>query len=352
MTNDNDGLSSTERLVRDKLRNAGILGPNSETTKTTVKRASTINNNINDSNTDSTKSINPDETEEKTPEELAAIFDNEKNKGIANAILATKPILNGKKEKEIDDRFLSLEDLPSNFYPYPDRDKILARPFAITELKLIARAIETGDSDFITQALDNCIDFPVTELTIVDYFYLYYWMRIQSYPNTPHYMEWKCDEMLADADEPDNKSSCDYENTTPLTQKELKVIYLDDLSFDYDQLDPRLDFPRVSLLQDLTLAQESKTAIQAGKNADAKFSLDDLVLVNAAKWIKAGTTLREKIEILEREPDLELYEIASKTNKAFEYGVYEYAMVKCGRCGAKRRYRVLLDAPRFFPFAD
>ena len=338
MIDENEGLSNIEQSIRDKLKKVGILGPNSETSKPTVRRPGTAPS--------LTASV-------EVPEDIVKLENlnvEPETSTLSNAVLATKPILQG-KVKEIDGRFLSLEDLPSNFYPY-ERKQLLIRPFAVTELKLIARAIETGDSDYITQAIDNCIDFPVTELTIVDYFYLYYWMRIQSYPNTPHYMEWKCDEVSSADDDEDDESVCGHENMTALTSKELKVIYLNDLQFDAKNLDPRLDFPRVSLLQDLSLAQESKTAIRSGKNKEATFSLDDLVLVNAAKWIKEGTTLREKIEILEKEPDLELYEIASKTNKAFEYGVYEYAMVKCGRCGAKRRYRVLLDAPRFFPFAD
>ena len=341
MTNENDGLTQLEQSIRDKLK-VGILGPNSETSKPTVRRPGSA------PSLTASAEVVPDDIVKRENLEV----ENLENTTLANAVLATKPIFQSKKIKEIDDRFLSLEDLPSNFYPYADRKQILIRPFAVTELKLIARAIETGDSDYITQAIDNCIDFPVTELTIVDYFYLYYWMRIQSYPNTPHYMEWKCDEVLSSDDDEDDERVCGHENMTALTSKELKVIYLNDLQFDAKNLDPRLDFPRVSLLQDLSLAQDSKTAIQSGKNKEATFSLDDLVLVNAAKWIKEGNTLREKIEILEKEPDLELYEIASKTNKAFEYGVYEYAMVKCGRCGAKRRYRVLLDAPRFFPFAD
>lgn len=247
------------------------------------------------------------------------------------------------REKIVDGRFQMLEDIASNFLPYESRNSILARPFSVVELKLIARAIETGDADFITQAIDNCVDIPVHELTITDYFHIYYWMRISSYPNTPHYMEWVCDE------EHDGQA-CNHENLTPLTQSELRVVYLSDLGYKPGDLDPRLDFPRVSLLQDLHLARESKELIAQKK--EAEFSLDDLVLINAAKWIKAGKTLRDKIKILEAQPDLELYELASKANKAYEHGVHESAFVKCGRCGAKRRYRVLLDAPRFFPFVD
>lgn len=265
---------------------------------------------------------------------------------VETTVLPTKvrPVTRA-KEKVIDGRFIVMEDLPSNFHPYPGRDHILVRPFSVTELKLIARSIETGDADFITQAIDNCVNIDVYDLVISDYFFLYYWLRIQSYPNTPHYMEWKCDEVK-------DSKTCDHENVTPLTQKELKVVYLNDLGFDSALLDPRLDFPRVRLLQDLNIAEADKKSLTDGAKKDVTFSMDDILLVNAAKWIKEGDTLREKIEILEAQGDLELYEKASKTNKALSFGVYEYAMVSCSRCGAKRRYRVLLDAPRFFPFVE
>jgi hypothetical protein len=113
--------------------------------------------------------------------------------------------------------------------------------------------------------------------------------------------------------------------------------------------DPRLDYPRVSLLEDLNTANEDKQALTAGKTAQA-FQLDDLVLVDAAKWIKEGDTIFDKIKILDSQPDLSLYEAASAANKALQYGVYEFTIVTCRGCGAKRRYRVLLDAPKFFPF--
>ena len=66
--------------------------------------------------------------------------------------------LRPKREKEIDSRFIRLEELPSDFLPYPDRDYLMVRPFSVKELKLIARSIETGNVDYITQAIDNCID--------------------------------------------------------------------------------------------------------------------------------------------------------------------------------------------------
>ena len=246
------------------------------------------------------------------------------------------------REKVIDSRFIRLEELPSDFLPYPDRQFIMVRPFSVKELKLIARSIETGNVDYITQAIDNCIDMDVYALTIPDYFYLYYWFRIESYPNTPHYMEWKCDEVK------DNQV-CGMENTSQLSRTDIKLVHLSsDLGFQ-GLTDPRLDYPRVSLLEDLNTANEDKLALTSGKTGQA-FQVDDLVLVDAAKWIKEGDTIFDKIKILDSQPDLSLYEAASAANKALQYGVYEFTIVTCRGCGAKRRYRVLLDAPKFFPF--
>lgn len=257
--------------------------------------------------------------------------------------------------KVIDNRFIRLEELPSNFYPYLGRSFIMVRPFSVLELKLIARSIETNSIDYITQAIDNCIDMDVYDLTIPDYFFLYYWFRIESYPSTPHYMEWVCDETSVVEEQ---TRTCGYENTTPLRKSDIKVVHLDDLEFKQSYIDPSLDFPRVRLLEDLTQASEDKSTYSKvltpddEDKLDTTFKLDDLLLVDAAKWIKDGDTIFDKLKILESQPDLALYELASKTNKAMQFGVYEYTIVSCGRCGAKRRYKVLLDAPRFFPFIN
>jgi hypothetical protein len=252
--------------------------------------------------------------------------------------------LRPKREKVIDDRFIRLEELPSEFLPYPDRQFIMVRPFSVKELKLIARSIETGNVDYITQAIDNCIDIDVYELTIPDYYYLYYWFRIESYPNTPHYMEWVCDETVKD-------KVCGYENTSQLTQASIKLVHLKtDLGFT-GITDTRLDYPRVSLLEDLNTANADRKALTK-KEQPEQFSLDDLVLVDAAKWIKEGRTIFDKLKILDQQRDLSLYESASAANKALQYGVYEFTTVTCRGCGAKRRYRVLLDAPKFFPFLE
>ena len=261
--------------------------------------------------------------------------------------------LRPQREKVIDSRFIRLEELPSDFLPYPDRQYIMVRPFSVKELKLIARSIETGNVDYITQAIDNCIDMDVYSLTIPDYFYLYYWFRIESYPNTPHYMEWKCDEVLAETDAVlENKTKvCGYENTSQLTRSDIKLVHLQsDLGFN-GLVDLRLDYPRVSLLEDLNTASDDKLALNKGRT-DTTFKMDDLVLVDAAKWISEGDTIFDKIKILESQPDLSLYEAAAAANKALQYGVYEFTIVTCRGCGAKRRYRVLLDAPKFFPFIE
>lgn len=257
-----------------------------------------------------------------------------------------------KKEKVIDNRYLRIEELPSNFHPYPGRTHIMVRPFSVQELKLIARSIEHNNVDYITQAIDNCIDMDVYQLTIADYFYLYYWFRIESYPNTPHYMEWTCDEPVKD-EKGEVVGTCGHENMSQLKKSDIKIIHLDDLNFDLSSLDDRLDFPRVKLLEDLTEANSDKVSYdKSGSDDKNTFKLDDLILVDAAKWLKEGTTIFDKLKFLEQQPSLELYEIANKANKALQFGVYEYTLVSCGRCGAKRRYKVLLDAPRFFPFID
>lgn len=241
-----------------------------------------------------------------------------------------------KVKPPIDSRYIELTELPSRFIPY-EAQSLYIRPFSVMELKLIARSVEQNSIDYISQAIDNCIDLDVYSLTIPDYFYLYYWLRIESYPNTPYYCKWECNEIQTD------ESVCGHQNISPLTQNEISISYLEENQQITNSL---LDYPRVRLLEDLTIAALEKNGIRK------LFSSDDLLLIEAAKWVKEGSTIFDKIKILEGQPDLSLYEAAIHLNQTVQYGVYEFTLVTCGRCGAKRRFKVSLDASKFFPFFD
>lgn len=252
--------------------------------------------------------------------------------------------------KETGDKHVTLETLPSDFHPYPFKE-LKIRPFGVTELKMVARAIEYKSNDYIRQAVDACINVPVDILTIPDYHFLWYWLRIESYPSTPYYMPWECDEPVKGEDgQVSEHAVCGHDNMSPLQRTSIETIHLKDVGFDPSNFDHRLDFPRVSLLSDLEEAEASRKKLQEQKELGAEeLSYADLMLVNAAKWVKEGKTIREKIAVLEAQGDLNLYEAALKVAKQLHYGVFEFAFVTCGRCGAKRRYRVSLDAPSFFP---
>lgn len=236
-----------------------------------------------------------------------------------------------------DPEFSDIGELPSKFLPYKF-NTLKMRSFRLPELRLIAKAHQHKDIYFVVRAVNNVIDVDVHELTIPDFIYILYRLRIDSYPKTPLYMPWKCDEELPVVVEGKKHKTktreCGHENLTPLMKSNMQVIYLDDCEGWENELPEYLDHPRVSVL----------ASIDHKEPEDA-----DHHLISVARWVKHGETIDEKIAFLEGQPDLDIWEDAIEVSGRLTYGVREGAKVKCEECGADRYYKVSVSPATFLP---
>lgn len=237
---------------------------------------------------------------------------------------------------ESDPDFVEIGDLPSKYIMY-DFKKIMARGFRVPELRLIAKAAANNDIYYLIRAVDLVLDVDVNLLTIPDFYYILYWLRIESYPNTPLYMPWKCDnEVQVEKNGkkvPDEFSPCDYDNISPLHKTDLRIVYIDE-GKDYDKLPEGLDYPRVSLLP----------SIDYKDIADS-----DRLLYDIARWVAGGEDIDSKLATLEKQTNNNLWEAAIAVNKRISYGVKEGATVTCERCSVERYYRIAINAATFLP---
>ncbi len=244
-----------------------------------------------------------------------------------------------------DARFSDIGPLPSNFIPYMSKTEqdttqidfcnLLIRPFSIHEIKLISKAIQQKDYSNLIRAVDMCIDQDVNCLTTGDFYYLLFWLRVNSYPKSPIVVPWTCTQQV---DENGSISldygvskTCGMENTQNIQSTSITVIELDEEKA--KNLDPDLDYPRVATLNEMaTLAKVPELAN----------------LVYSARWIKKGRTIKEKIAYLETLPDLTLFDTAMDTNETLPHGVSEYVNLTCAKCKANYRHELKLDPFTFF----
>ena len=66
----------------------------------------------------------------------------------------------------------------------------LWRPFNIKILASVSEAMISKSTDILLEALQPTLNYDIKSLTIADYYYLMYWLRLNSYPNSPLFVEW------------------------------------------------------------------------------------------------------------------------------------------------------------------
>lgn len=81
-------------------------------------------------------------------------------------------------------------DFPSNLVPYPGVEELYLRPFEVLDLEAIYDSIETENHTGYLDALDQCISMDVRDLTVPDFIFMQYWMRMSSYPRSPYTVTW------------------------------------------------------------------------------------------------------------------------------------------------------------------
>lgn len=253
--------------------------------------------------------------------------------------------------------------LPSKTIPYGVKS-IEMTPFKVPQIMMLSRAVALQTMEPVVEAMDSVMDFDARELTDGDFYYLLAWQRIQAYSISPLLAEWKCEGMVYKENgglervfnqeqlnlmveeydtAPDEEKKllenpqelmvtsvlCDHENSVSIGMEHLETVYLDA----NEKLDPRLDYPRVRTLS------ESK---------DQSDNPDQQLIAQASRWVREGTTIKDKIAILESEPDLTLFEKALKAQSNVRHGIFRAVTLNCEKCNALSEHSFDIRPETFF----
>lgn len=243
--------------------------------------------------------------------------------------------------------YSNIGDVPSGFFPYKGKiTEIYARPFTIRELPLIHRACNSQNAmDHLIRAVDSCISVPAAELTDGDFEFVMAWLRESSYPSGPTFVRWDCnnlvmrdelDDIIEGVNEEDMEmqglhyDKCGRENNELVHQTEMRFVSLDD---DFPGLPDFMDFPRIASQKELS---EIK-----------KMSVEDVKMAEYARWVRAGTSLHDKIAELDKLSVDQFVELM-RLSKACHHGVYENLHLRCRSCNSRPSYRNPLQYTKFF----
>lgn len=249
-----------------------------------------------------------------------------------------------------DSAYHDLGTLPSQGIPYKGRmDKLFIRPFRLAELRLLSKAAQLNELSHLIRAVDLVISHDVFDLTIGDFYYVLFWLRMYSMPDSPYVIEWDCDQpyythkdskiplLYSDDQWPTaetilkeyNVASCGTSNTSVINQASVEVICLEE---DF-VLETRFDFPRVRILENLNAAM-----------LDAEMAM----IAPAIQWLK-GDTWEDKIKVAEGADSVNLISAALKVNREVVHGLNEEVTFSCHRCRIKHTQTLKLNALTFFP---
>lgn len=255
--------------------------------------------------------------------------------------------LNDEQRNKIfaDTRFQDIGNLPSNFYPYSFKN-LMIRPLTVGELRLISKAATLDDQEHMLRAVDLCISEPAKELSIGDYFYVLAWLRLHSTPKAPPILNWTCNaslyrskdtgKLLLSTDPvPEDLSkyeivTCGCENSEPIHISKLDIIQIKET--ENFILPEGFDFPRAGIIQEL-------------KNLSNDPEL--VFLLNSAQWV-AGASLKEKLEILMNQSDLDMFDKATALGEILQHGVRETTTLHCSQCRTAYDYELKLEPHNFF----
>jgi len=247
--------------------------------------------------------------------------------------------------------------LPSRFEFYEDLDTCFVRPMTGLHQSKFNRAAQEKKDRHTVNAITHMIGYDAGNLTIPDFFFLLYYIRLNSYTKTTLVHRGVCtnEEHHRDVQEKrkpaTSLNSVHTINRTWLEDEQLSENYLEgfetsinEVSSILDTLGMKLDVPRMKDTIDLNDDLLSDPA-----NAD---SLSELQFIGdraaCVRFINdPNASLRSRIQAIENLP-VDVHDMLDEWRlRVSLYGVKEVIRFKCPECGADVENPVLLSAHSF-----
>lgn len=235
---------------------------------------------------------------------------------------------------EVDARYVDIGDLPTGFAPYEFK-RLYVREFSVAELKLLYQGMHSRvrPIEHTFRAIQRCISVPVLDLTDGDLEFVMAWLRLHSYPKAPLQVSWTCRQYNYvykdrnfyegppisphEAKRLGLVEECCNTNNVNIVNKfgtRLHTLDSDDLHVEYDDL----AMPTARTLSDFFELVEEEPHLRH--------------MLECARWVKQGSTLKQKLSRLNKHPDMVMYENILECMKRYRCGVEDYMELKCRVC--------------------
>jgi hypothetical protein len=266
---------------------------------------------------------------------------------------------------------MNLDNLlaPSRMGPYNVKS-VEVKPFNTADLMLLSRSAATNSIAPMIDAINNTVEgINARDLTVGDYYYLVAWQKFSTFPDSPPFASWDCegilylsptgtsenegerfytqhqlnelrqtnDRLRAAGETPEfderemevEQVTCGQHNNRALTFNNLTILRAPVDT----ELDPRLEFPRVSTLAEFI---------------EMKAKPEYVHLAGPAQWVKEGRTLEDKLNVLLGQETTELFDLCSLACQDIVHGVSNFIKMPCTHCQTEALHSIDLSANSFF----
>lgn len=258
-----------------------------------------------------------------------------------------------KPASETSAEFFSV-DLPSNFQLYPFKT-LSVSPLKGIHIAKFNRAFKEERLKYIVEAISSTLGDGVSafDLQPGDFYYLMYWHRVNSFPKNPMMIEAYCQDLTHNLQvtegvddgtgniikkEKETLHIKELLNNTTLETKNLKPLDLTP----YKELDERYQLGYETMRDVVEVAEY----VIESEDGAPEFSW----LAGRAAFLKplpGRTTLKERCAIVEQMSTDDLAMLEAYSQDITDYGVSEFANIRCKECGASTRVNISFDALTF-----
>lgn len=258
--------------------------------------------------------------------------------------------------------------LPSKFVPYPFK-QLSIKTLQGVHIAKFHRANKEDNLRLIVEAIGSTLEPGVSafDLTPADFYYLMYWQRVNSYPKNKMLIETVCSDIEhnnevsvgvkgADGeylrDEKRNIVKKDKETLKIQDYVSMTTLEIRDLEkFDgapYRELSEKYGLG-FETMQDVVDAMEQALEMAQAGNTD----VDEFMYTasRAAFLVRSPgrESLKVRCDVVETMSAEDIALLDEYRDKITNYGVAEYATVRCKECGASTKLKVSFDALTFLP---
>lgn len=230
---------------------------------------------------------------------------------------------------------------------------IVSKP-GLKQLSLFSQAVTNNNPTNFADGVALLLNIPLKQLSMGDFFFIITYLRCTAFKHTPLSLTWICDGYwytrrdsteIIKASDARKMVEDEMSEHARLLPNSCNTTNSQEFSFD--------DIGKVYLPDEVQLDTDTYAIPNAGLYAEyVRLAKDAAMreLLPSVQWIKAGDTLKQKLEWLEQQGDrdLDIFDQASRYNEAYTHGVSNVLIGTCTKCGTQVQQKFELTAESFF----